>query len=258
MQRLEREDLWNAVEAAEKRKDSQTARELRIMIPRELDPSMRIQVVRDFVEKSFVSRGMVADVCWHNKVASDGFEQPHAHVMLTMRFLSPDGFGLKSRHEMIPDPEGRTDPNGKILRVPDNPDSWNLDSYYETCRENWQNMANDALARIGSAERIDRRSFLERGLSRLPEPALRLAYYMKDLYGVMRQRFGQFQMARHYRAVEERAKAAFQRMDNAPGGAGGNARTADRYFGWMERQIEHLDPAPPTPSGHDHGREHGR
>ena len=36
----------------------------------------------------------------------------------------------------------------------------------------------------------------------MPEPALRLAWYMKDLYGVMRDRFGQFQVARHYREVE--------------------------------------------------------
>jgi ATP-dependent exoDNAse (exonuclease V) alpha subunit len=85
VQGIGRERLWNAVEQGEKRKDAQTARELRIMIPRELDPPERIRLVRDYLTESFVSKGMVADVCWHNKLASDGREQPHAHVLLTMR-----------------------------------------------------------------------------------------------------------------------------------------------------------------------------
>ena len=73
-----------------------------------------------------------------------------------------------------------------------------------------------ALERAGSAARIDRRSLLERGLSRLPEPALRMAWHMKELYGVMKERFGHFQMARHYRVVEQVAKDAFRAAGNAP------------------------------------------
>lgn len=249
---IDREALWNAVEAGEKRKDSQTARELRIMIPRELDPQQRVEVVRDFVLKSFVSHGMVADVCWHNKTASDGQEQPHAHVMLTMRPLVAGGFGNKVRHDWVPDPDGRTHPDGRPVMVVSNAQSWNSPDYYERCREDWENTANTALARAGSAERIDRRSLLERGLSRLPEPALRLAYYLKDLRGVLKERFGQWQYAHHYRAVETRAKEAFARV-----GGGDTAtqslRTAERFFGWFDRQLDRLDPArqparDPTPT----------
>jgi len=102
------------------------------------------------------------------------------------------------------------------------------------------------MERIGSPERIDRRSLLERGLSRLPEPALRLAWYLKDLYGSMKERFGQFQMARHYRAVESRAKAAFNKMGaDPPGAAAGNAaQTTERYFAWFDRQLARLEAAP--------------
>lgn len=240
-----REGLWNAVEAAEKRKDAQTARELRIMIPRELPPEDRITVVRDFVRRSFVARGMVADVTWHNKTATDGREQPHAHVMLTMRPLTPDGFGPKSRHDWVPDPDGRMHLDGRPVMVESNADSWNSNLYYETCREQWEGIANAALARAGSAERIDRRSLLERGLARLPEPALRLAFYLKELRGSLRERFGQFQMAKHYQIVEERARKAFRTIGPAPAGA--QARTAERFFGWFDRQIERLAPAPRDP-----------
>jgi ATP-dependent exoDNAse (exonuclease V) alpha subunit len=239
-QGIDRETLWNTVEAGEKRKDSQTARELRIMIPRELDPQQRIDVVRAFILKSFVSHGMVADICWHNKIASDGQEQPHAHVMLTMRPLVAEGFGNKVRHDWVADPEGRTHPDGRPVMVVSNTQSWNCPDYYERCREDWENTANTALARAGSAERIDRRSLLERGLSRLPEPALRLAFYLNDLRGVLKERFGQWQFAQHYRAVEQRAKNAFGKLDP---GSGEAARTTERFFGWFERQLDRLDPA---------------
>lgn len=249
---LDRESLWNMVDARERRKDSQTARELRIMIPRELGSDERISVVRDFVQRSFVSKGMIADVCWHDKTASDGQSQPHAHVMLTMRPLDADGFGNKVRHDMVP--SGRTHPDGRPVLVESNPDSWNSAAYYETCRADWETTANAALERAGSAQRIDRRSYLERGIARLPEPALRLAYHLKELRGVMQERWGQFQYARFYRAVEERAKDAFERLEQTPVAADA-ARTFQRFHDWFDRQIERLAPArdgperePPPPS----------
>lgn len=252
VQGITREALWNAVEAGEKRKDAQTARELRIMIPRELPVADRITVVRDYVDRAFVAKGMIADIAWHNKQASDGLDQPHAHVMLTMRPLTDTGFGKKSRHDWVPDPEGRTHPDGRPVMVESNTDSWNSTTYYEKCREDWEKLANAALERIGSTERIDRRSLLERGLARMPEPALRLAWYMKDLYGVMRERFGQFQVARHYREVEKRAKDGFAKIGQSPVGTADPARTAARFFGWFDRQIERLRSPDPAP---DHGRD---
>ena len=240
-----RERLWNEVEHGEKRKDAQTARELRIMIPRELDPETRITLVRDYLIRSFVCKGMVADVCWHNTTASDGREQPHAHVLLTMRPLAAEGFGLKSRHDWVPDPTGLTHEDGRPVMVVSNKDSWNSPDYFEQCRLDWENIANAALEKAGSAERIDRRSLLERGLSRLPEPALRLAWYLKDLYGVMKERFGHYQMARHYRAVEKAAQSAFRKMGSDPPAAvaTNNIQISERYFAWFDRQLARLEPA---------------
>ena len=128
--------------------------------------------------------------------------------------------------------------------VESNADSWNSVTYFERCREDWENTANAALDQAGVAERIDRRSLLARGLSRLPEPALRLAYYMQDLYGVMKERFGQFQFARHYRAVETAAKDAFRVAELAPVGQANAAHQTQRFFGWFERQLARLEPPP--------------
>lgn len=245
---LNREQLWNLVEATEKRKDSQLARELRIMIPRELSPEARIQVVRDYLQTAFVSKGMVADVAWHNGTASDGGEQPHAHVLLTMRHIDADGFGAKSRHEWVEDPTGCTHPDGKPVLVASNKDSWNCPDYFERCREDWERIANEALQKAGSEERIDRRSLLERGLSRLPEPALRMAWYLRDLYGVMKERFGQYQVAKHYQAVEKATQTAFLKMASDPDPTPSkHVQTTRRFFNWFERQLARLEPAPRLP-----------
>jgi ATP-dependent exoDNAse (exonuclease V) alpha subunit len=247
---LTREALWNRVEAHEKRKDAQTARELRIMIPREVPAQARVELIRNYVQTSFVAKGMIADVAWHNKIASDGREQPHAHVMLTMRPLAAHGFGPKARHDWVADPTGRTHPDGRPVIVVSNADSWNCPDYFERCREDWEIIANDALERAGSEARIDRRSLLARGLSRLPEPALRLAYYLRDLYGCMKERFGQFQMAQHYRAVEQAATAAYRRADPLAVGGAEAAGKMQRFYDWFERQIGRLETDPPSHS-HD-------
>ena len=79
-----------------------------------------------------------------------------------------------------------------------------------------------------------------------PEPALRLAWYLKDLYGSMKERFGHYQMARHYRAVEQAAQAAFRKMGTDPPAtaAANPSQVTERYFAWFDRQLERLEPAP--------------
>src|SRR3954471_23855374 len=50
----DREQLWNDVEAAEKRMDAQLAREIEFAIPRELSKEDGIALARDFVRDEFV------------------------------------------------------------------------------------------------------------------------------------------------------------------------------------------------------------
>src|SRR3546814_4119302 len=87
----DRATLWNEVEAGEKRKDAQLAREVEFSIPRELNQQQGIQLARDFVEKQFVERVMVADMNVHWDMGKDGQPKPHAHVMLSMREVGPEG-----------------------------------------------------------------------------------------------------------------------------------------------------------------------
>ena len=97
---LDRGTLWNEVETGEKRKDAQLARDIEISLPRELGQAEAIRLVQDFVREQFVARGMVADLNVHWTRAADGGEQPHAHVMLTMRRLEPvRGSQKEAAHE---------------------------------------------------------------------------------------------------------------------------------------------------------------
>ncbi|NMN07665.1 MULTISPECIES: MobQ family relaxase, partial [unclassified Novosphingobium] len=93
----DRARLWNDVEAVEVRKDAQLAREIEFAIPREMTQADGIALARDFVQKEFVDRGMVADLNVHWDVGPDGLAKPHAHVMLGMREVGSDGFGAKVR-----------------------------------------------------------------------------------------------------------------------------------------------------------------
>ena len=82
-----RSNLWNAVEAAEKSKDSRLARELVVALPIELDKTQWIKLLTEYIENTFVADGMCADVAIHD---TDG-HNPHAHILLTVRPMDDKG-----------------------------------------------------------------------------------------------------------------------------------------------------------------------
>ena len=93
----DRAQLWNAVEAVERRKDAQLAREVQLSLPHELTDEQRKELVLGFVKEQFVAKGMIADIAIHAPSADGDQRNHHAHVMLTMRTLTNEGFGNKAR-----------------------------------------------------------------------------------------------------------------------------------------------------------------
>ena len=83
----DREQLWNAVEAAEKTKDSRLAREIIVALPVELEHDEQIALTSAYISQQFAADGMCADVAIHD---TDG-HNPHAHILLTMRPLNENG-----------------------------------------------------------------------------------------------------------------------------------------------------------------------
>ncbi len=140
----DREKLWNAVEAAEKRKDAQLAREVEFAIPRELNKQQGISLAREFVEAEFVDKGMIADLNVHWDIGADGNPKPHAHVMLTMREVGKDGFGAKVR-------------------------DWNKAELVARWRERWADHVNQRLAELDIDARVDHRSLEAQGIALEPQ-----------------------------------------------------------------------------------------
>ena len=83
----DRSVLWNAVEEAEKAKDSRLAREFVVALPAELSRNAWIDLLTEFISSQFVHEGMCVDAAIHD---TDG-HNPHAHIMLTVRPLDEQG-----------------------------------------------------------------------------------------------------------------------------------------------------------------------
>lgn len=187
---FDRAELWNRVEASEKRKDAQIAREVEFALPRELSAAQCVELACAFVREEFVSRGMVADISIHRTTAGDGGDHPHCHVMLTMRHLGSDGFGQKTRE-------------------------WNDHERYNLTRERWAKTANDALDAIGSVSRIDHRSYAEQGIAKEPEPYLGIALKVRDLTLGIREKFNQWVAVRHRNRARDYVAALEAQEPNA-------------------------------------------
>ena len=164
----DREKLWNEVERVENRKDAQLAREIHISLPRELSKEQNIELAREFVKNEFVSRGMIADLCIHDGEAKDGGGQPHMHVMLSLRKVTKEGFGLKER-------------------------SWNAKENMLLWRESWAEHANRYLALNGIEQRIDHRSYAEQGIDLIPQNKI----------GPMNLRVHEFRVMEHQSIARE-------------------------------------------------------
>lgn len=94
----DREFLWNQVEFAENRKDSQVAIDYVLALPRELDLSNQIALAREFAQYHFVGHGLVVDMAIHDK--GDG--NPHAHLYTTTRRLLGSQFDRLKARDMMP------------------------------------------------------------------------------------------------------------------------------------------------------------
>ncbi|EAD2200940.1 molybdopterin-guanine dinucleotide biosynthesis protein MobA, partial [Listeria monocytogenes] len=113
---LDRQTLWNKMELAEKQVNSQICREVNVALPIELNNTDQRSLIEEFVKDNFVSEGMIADVAIHR----DDENNPHAHIMLTMREVDSEG-NILNKRKKIPKLDENGNPilleNGKIKMV---------------------------------------------------------------------------------------------------------------------------------------------
>ena len=208
----DREKLWNAVEEAEKTKDSRLAREFVAALPIELSKDDWIDLLRRYISDNFVSEGMCADFAIHDTDRHN----PHAHIILTVRPLNENGkWQHKTEKEYLCKRNGEekgvtaaefksAQKSGwekqyqykvgrkKVYMTPSEADTigyervskypkstkygrqnpiterWNSDEQLIKWREAWADVTNRMLAEKDIDERIDHRSYKERGITEQP------------------------------------------------------------------------------------------
>ena len=136
--------MWNEVEAYGRQRNACLACEVEFALPAELLPYQAAALARDYVLVAFVAEGMAADLNVHWALRPGRQPKPYAQVLLTMRRIGAESFGLKER-------------------------AWNDRAAALGWRQLWAVMANICLAAHGYAARIDHRSYAERGIALEPQ-----------------------------------------------------------------------------------------
>jgi Ti-type conjugative transfer relaxase TraA len=167
--------FWKAADQYE-RANGRIYKEVVVSLPRALSTEQRVELVNEFVVHLLGERHAYS---WaiHNPSASDGGEQPHAHIMFSTR--THDGIErdpaqfFKRWNREHPEKGGA----GK-------------DPYFDTrqfirdVREEWAMTANHFMSRHGIEARIEHRSYKTLGIELEPSVKVGLAKYAGER-GVM-------------------------------------------------------------------------
>jgi hypothetical protein len=144
---LDPEELWNAAERSERRKNSTLGREIELALPAFLEPDARRSITTEFARELIDRYSVAVSVAIHKPSRNGDQRNYHAHVLLTARAVGPDGLGKKTR---ILD-DMKTGPK-----------------QVESLRELAADIINRHLADAKSDIRVDHRSFKDRGIDQEP------------------------------------------------------------------------------------------
>jgi len=131
------EKYLNKLEKLEKRKDAQLLREIEVAIPKEFNSMDRTLAVFDFAQPLCEQYGIRAIWSIHDK----GDDNPHAHILFTLRAEEQDGTIGKKIREM-------------------NNRAWIMEQ-----RERWAQCCNQYLS---PDKHIDHRTYEEQGIDKIP------------------------------------------------------------------------------------------
>ena len=196
-----REDLWNAVEQAERRSDARLAKEVNIALPAELSKVDQIALAEAY-GRWLMGQGLIVDLAVHGL----GTRNPHFHAMMTTRQLNAEGFGKKHRW---------LDDKAFVVR----------------CRQAWTEICNGWLGKGGRSERIDDRSLRAQGIGR--KPTLHRGVIVDKMASRGREPESRSRIVRSFWGNER--VVDYVRIDGGVSRSDYNARLSDRRRALMER-----------------------
>lgn len=245
----DRNRLWNQVEKAEKRKDATVAREVEVMLPRELDMGQQLALVRRFIAQEVTAKGLVADFAIHRPDAADGEPHPHCHIMITPRALEAEGFAARKDDTFRWSGKGEKSKDALVA-----------------LRAAWAELQNDALADAGSDAKVDHRSLAAQReealslaemahatgraeeaahqaqraeeLNRIPQVPLGLGRRVREVSGYLKERLNRWAAQRHYARLWPQVEALERR---------GVAQLVEIAHHLIDRAAHALGADPPAP-----------
>lgn len=141
----DRATLWNTAEKAETRKNSTVAREFEIALPSELSEKERKKLAITFAKEIVNRHGVAADIAIHEPSRGGDNRNHHAHILITTRQLTEEGFTKKTRE--LDDRK-----SGEV-------DRW---------RERFAELQNESFKKNGVNETVDHRSLKDQSIEREP------------------------------------------------------------------------------------------
>lgn len=153
---IAREKLWNAAEAAEKRKDGTPAREYEIALPNELTAEQRKELAQKFAIHLAKRYGCAVDLSIHAPGKEGDHRNHHAHILCTTRRFEGGKLGAKCDVELSDKDRAKKGLPGRKAEL-------------DTTRATWAWLTNQALARAGlAAIHVSHKSLEARGIDREP------------------------------------------------------------------------------------------
>lgn len=149
--------LFEELDAAEKRKDAQLARDIIIALPNELSLKDQIALVEEFCRDNFVNEGYAANYAIHSDLRADKEapkdilpvleykDNPHAHLIIPFRKVGENGFSRTKLDSRVKDRQ-------QLVSL----------------RKSWADIQNRAYERLGLPVRVSHLSLKEQGIDRQP------------------------------------------------------------------------------------------
>ncbi len=148
-----RDALWNAAEAAEKRKDATTAREYEVSLPIELNSSQQQTLATQYGFWLYEEYGVAVDINIHKMDSPN----PHAHILTTTRVVVDEQTLTDKSHREWSG--SMREQAGLVSRKID----------LISARKKWAELCNTALKDAGHVEQVDHRSYAEQGILIQPQ-----------------------------------------------------------------------------------------
>jgi isopentenyldiphosphate isomerase len=167
-----REQLWNAVEQAEKRVNSVVAREIVVALPHELSSEQQQALVKDYAQGLSERTGWGVDVAIHAPGREGDLRNVHAHLLCTTRNVSRDPSGLPVMNQKTREWDIRSS-GSELIRSE---------------RSEWERCVNVSLEQAHEIARVDCRSHAERGTGLEPQIHLGVAAMGMERKGIQTQR----------------------------------------------------------------------